>query len=137
MPFSVVDDNALSIIEAHVKKTWYDDNVVESWRKLPEVPDQSEIMPAVDENRNRNQTEDWFQYQVDPMYENTSRLPVNTVLGPWASKSEYIGAHYQILREDAVASLRNSVKEFKKHPEMNDSGDTCIYTSVCSPEVEA
>ena len=124
------DDGALSIIESHVKKTWFDTSVSESWRKLPEIPDQSEIIPPIDETRIRNQPEDWFQYQMDLEYENASKLPNNTIKGPWASKSEYIAAHYQILREDAVASLRNSMKEFIKHPEMNDSEDTCIYTSV-------
>ena len=129
MAFLPQDCDALNIIKDHVKKTWYNNSVSESWRKLPEVPDQAEIMPAEEENK-CSQPENWFQYQIDPEYENAAKLPTNTITGPWASKSEYIGAHYQILREDAVASLRKSVREFKKHPEMNDSQETCIYTSV-------
>ena len=72
--------------------------------------------------------ERWDDYQKDPVV--NPDLPHNIVEGPWPSKEEYIGGHYQIVREDAIAPLRQSVALVKKTPNTPDTDDTCIYTHV-------
>jgi helicase required for RNAi-mediated heterochromatin assembly 1 len=118
---------ATKIIQEHVLKPYGRELHIEPWRNLPEIPDKSEIMPKENE-RDRYKVEEWNDYQKDPVYD--VNLPVNIIDKPWPSKEEYISAHYQILREDAIASLRNSVKSFKRNPEMDDDNFTHVYTSV-------
>lgn len=98
----------------------------EQWRNLPEIPTKHEIMPdPVDLS---DCEEEWDDYQRDPLY--NPSLPTNNVEGPWTSKAAYIGAHYEILREDGIASLRDAVAAVKKNPSMSDHDDICIYTDV-------
>ncbi|TAQ85205.1 hypothetical protein B7494_g6473 [Chlorociboria aeruginascens] len=118
------------IIRTHVKKSYAKAKYAEPWRNLPEIPDKSEIIPDIEEPQ--PQEERWDDYQhastdgTIPKYS----LPENITKGPWPSKAAYIGAHYQILREDAIASLRKSVAEFKDFPDMDDSKDTHVYTDI-------
>ncbi|RAL58657.1 hypothetical protein DID88_003021 [Monilinia fructigena] len=58
------------------------------------------------------------------------RLPHNNIDGAWDSKEEYLGFHYRILREDAVAPLRQAVADFKGNYRMSDTHDTTVYTDV-------
>lgn len=123
------DSTSWKILDAHVRKTWAQQDYHEEWRNLPEIPTEAEIMPEDDEDaEQRIQEENWDDYQNDPIYD--PKLPKNIIDGPWPSKKEYISAHYQILREDVVAPLRESVKYFRQHRHMNDDNDTCIYTHV-------
>jgi helicase required for RNAi-mediated heterochromatin assembly 1 len=75
-----------------------------------------------------------FDYNIDKSQQNQGgddiTLPYNIINGPWQTKEQYVAAHYQLLREDGVAPLRNAVDSFKAQPDMMDSGDTCIYTQV-------
>jgi helicase required for RNAi-mediated heterochromatin assembly 1 len=124
-----MESMALQILGAHIHRTWDTGNHHEQWRDLPEIPTKLEIMPEIDENtRPRSREEKWNDYQNDPVYD--SKLPKNIIDGPWPSKESYISAHYQILREDAVAPLREAIKSFKQHPNMNDDNDICVYTRV-------
>lgn len=118
------------ILKAHIHKTWAREDYSEEWRNLPEIPTKSEIMPTEEHPhpRRRIQEEKWDDYQKDPIYD--PKLPKNIIDGPWPSKEAYISAHYRILREDAIAPLRESVRYFAKHPRMNDDRDTCVYTHV-------
>jgi len=70
--------------------------------------------------------EKWNDYQKEVIYD--LDLPENIVDGPWDSKESYIGSHYQILREDAIAPLRLSVELVKANPGMDDDETTCVYT---------
>ena len=117
------------IIRAHILRD-YESQVTQSedWRNLPEVPTKSEILDKEDEHENKDFFEEWNAYQKDPLYD--LELPHNIVKGPWPSKEAYIAAHYQILREDAIAGLRSSVKTFKRQPHMGDDSSTLIYTNV-------
>lgn len=119
------------IIQNHVLRPYENQYHGESWRDLPEIPDKSEIMPK-DGDRENKENEDFFEewdaYQQDPLY--NPNMPENIIKGPWPSKEEYIAAHYQILREDAIASLRSSVKSFKRNPQMDDDKCTHVYTHV-------
>jgi helicase required for RNAi-mediated heterochromatin assembly 1 len=124
-----MESETLEILETNVRRTWDSGNHPEKWRNLPEVPNSAEIMPAEDETIDTQCSEEnWDDYQKDPVYD--PNLPKNIVDGPWPSKDEYIGAHYQILREDAIAPLRQSIQEFRRHRSMDDDKHTCIYTHV-------
>jgi helicase required for RNAi-mediated heterochromatin assembly 1 len=127
-------DNSRSpdqILRDHIVKPWKQVEYPEAWRNLPEVPNKSEICPNVDPLVSKMvEQEAWNDYQNEPGYEMT--LPDNIIVGPWTSKEDYIGAHYQILREDAIAPLRYVVSEFRQHPNMLETNDVGIYTHVSS-----
>lgn len=57
----------------------------------------------------------------------------NIVVGPYESKEDYLERHYALLREDAVAPLRNAVSEVQNDPHLIevDSRDSAyIYEKV-------
>lgn len=117
---------AIRIIVDHVEKQY--ENVVyrEPWRSLPEIPTSSEICPpqdAIDEV-----VPVWDEYKSDPLY--SPDLPTNPVDKPWGSKLDYIGAHYQILREDAIAPLRCAVAAVRDDPDMMENRDIYLYTDI-------
>ena len=117
-----------SILRDHVNRPYARHKHLENWRNLPEIPSSAEINPVCNDDQEANNPELWSDYQKDPLYD--PNLPKNIVNGPWQSKSEYIGAHYQILREDAIAALRSSVACVKKYPDTQETQDTSIYTKV-------
>jgi helicase required for RNAi-mediated heterochromatin assembly 1 len=115
------------IIQTHILRRYESQSTQgEAWRGLPEIPDKSEIMPKEDEKKDF--FEEWDAYKNEPLY--NVNLPNNIIKGPWPSKDSYIGAHYQILREDAIAGLRTSVKSFKRESNMVDDNFTHVYTDV-------
>ncbi|KAK2748934.1 hypothetical protein FQN57_007217 [Myotisia sp. PD_48] len=57
-------------------------------------------------------------------------LVPNQVEGPWISREIYLKTHYNLLREDGVAPLRDAVAYFRNEPGMLDSPDCCIYEKV-------
>lgn len=68
-----------------------------------------------------------------PADEEAYELEPNNVIGPWESKRKYLSSHYALLREDAVAPLRNVVSELKADPhilEQDSVEDACIYEKV-------
>src|SRR6187402_3810688 len=103
--------SAEAILRAHSKKLYQQNAYPEPWRNLPELPSTDEIKPSNDDSvdPDHEEPEKWDDYQQDPLYD--SKLPQNIIDGPWPSRTEYIGAHYQMLREDAIASLRRSVAD--------------------------
>ncbi|KAH8816936.1 P-loop containing nucleoside triphosphate hydrolase protein [Xylogone sp. PMI_703] len=114
-------------IREHIDKSYqYGRTFAEQWRNLPEIPTRREIMP--DPLDTTEYEEEWNDYQRDPLY--NPLLPANIIDRPWTSKSAYIGAHYEILREDGIAPLRDAVMAVKKNPMRHDSDDFCIYTDV-------
>jgi helicase required for RNAi-mediated heterochromatin assembly 1 len=120
---------ASKIIDNHVLRPYENLHHTEAWRDLPEVPTREEIMPLeIDSRSNFDGDTSWASYQNDAPYSTT--LPHNLIQGPWPSKEEYISAHYKLLREDAVASLRSSVKYFRADPTAMDDRNTHIYTDV-------
>jgi hypothetical protein len=61
-------------------------------------------------------------------------IPVNKISGPWDSVTEYLSGHYRLLREDAVAPLRNVVSEVRVETgimEKDSQENACIYEKVC------
>lgn len=116
-----------AILEAHIHRKYNHVQHEEAWRNLPEIPTSAEIMPEV---VYKAVEEKWDDYQKEFLYD--ENLPTNKIHGPWSSKEDYIGAHYQIHREDAIACLRKSVNHFKRYPSMMETKETAIYTNVRS-----
>ncbi|KAG9231336.1 P-loop containing nucleoside triphosphate hydrolase protein [Amylocarpus encephaloides] len=127
------------ILVEHVAKRWKADNyhASEAWRNLPEIPGKEEISPAIDPTA-PTAPEEWNDYQNDPEY--PLPLPKNIIHGPWedtsvadtvvSARSNYLGTHYQILREDAIRPLRDVVFAIKHQPNMGETSNTGIYTHV-------
>ena len=82
-----------------------------TWLSQPEVPASGEVLVLGDD-------------AVD--------VPANRINGPWKSKERYLSNHYALLREDAVAPLRDAVDLFRENPEMmeGDSKVVRIYEKV-------
>ncbi|KAL4736326.1 P-loop containing nucleoside triphosphate hydrolase protein [Aspergillus similis] len=57
-------------------------------------------------------------------------LEPNKIEGPWASKDVYLKAHYELLREEAVAPLRDAVAIFRSDPNMSDDRYVAVYEKV-------
>ena len=67
-------------------------NDLAHWTSLREIPSASEVF---DEGRKEHST--------------VLELAENTVVGPYTSKEDYLETHYRLLREDAVAPLRDGM----------------------------
>jgi len=123
-----------NILQDHIRKRFQYNQYPEAWRNLPEVPSSDEIKPSapntVEPVSDEERENSWNEYQLEPSNLN---LPHNIVDGAWPSKMDYVGAHYRILREDAIAPLRQSVQAFSEDPNMVDDVSTCIYTGVSQP----
>lgn len=81
-----------------------------TWTANPELPSSEEILGLDDEE--------------------VISLGVNQIQGPWPSKDTYLKTHYELLREDAVAPLRDAVAYFRHDPRMSDSSQCCVYEKV-------
>ncbi|KAL5359433.1 P-loop containing nucleoside triphosphate hydrolase protein [Aspergillus floccosus] len=82
----------------------------EPWALKPEIPSEEEILGT-----NSGDTLD---------------LAPNNIEGPWISKEAYLQTHYNLLREDSVAPLRDAVAYVREKPHMMDSKDVSIYDKV-------
>jgi helicase required for RNAi-mediated heterochromatin assembly 1 len=103
-------------IRKYVQKTLKLDNR-ESWLSYPEIPTTQEIMG---------------QTGAIDLEENIIDLPTNQIDEPWESPKAYLSAHYELLREDSVASLRDAVALVRDEPSMTDTSEICIYEKVCN-----
>lgn len=81
----------------------------ESWLAKSEIPSSNEICPP-------NGTE--------------VALPANKIDRPWSKPTSYLKTHYSLLREDALAPLREAVAKFRKDPQRMDDNDLRIYEQV-------
>lgn len=54
-------------------------------------------------------------------------LAANKISGPWPSKNEYLETHYNLIREDSVAPLRDAVTMVRNNPHMHDARNISIY----------
>jgi len=86
----------------------------EAWTTKPELPSSDEILGTdlLDED------------------EDCVELMPNHINSPWPSKDSYLRAHYELLREDAVAPLRDAVAYVRDDPQMKDSPAVSIYEKV-------
>lgn len=81
----------------------------DDWLSMPEIPPASEILIPDGES---------------------VVLPRNRIDQPWTKKERYLKAHYKLLREDAIAPLREAVAKFRQDPRRMDDNDTRIYEEV-------
>jgi helicase required for RNAi-mediated heterochromatin assembly 1 len=81
------------------------------WQTKPELPTVQEVMGT-------DQVGDDFT------------LTVNKISGPWPSTDLYLKTHYNLLREDAVAPLRDAIATFRQRPGMTDNNNLVIYERV-------
>ena len=91
-----------------------------SWLGKREIPSSAEILGITSDDGNGTG-------------ENEIGLTVNKIDSPWASKEQYLEAHYELAREDAVAPLRDAVAEVKTDPNMMERDSTnnaAIYEKV-------
>jgi helicase required for RNAi-mediated heterochromatin assembly 1 len=81
------------------------------WRNKPEFPASEEILGTDTE------TEDVL-------------LAPNKISGRWSSSEEYLTTHYNLIREDAVAPLRDAVTFVREDPSIMDTKDVFTYEKV-------
>ncbi|KAJ5832063.1 ATP binding protein [Penicillium riverlandense] len=81
------------------------------WRNKPEFPASEEILGTATE------TEDVL-------------LAPNKISGRWSSTEEYLTTHYNLVREDAVAPLRDAVTFVREDPSIMDTKDVFTYEKV-------
>ena len=92
----------------------------EEWLLKPELPSSAEILGT-----------DLPEDEGDCV-----QLMPNHIEGPWPSKDSYLRAHYELLREDSIAPLRDAVAYVRDEPKMMDSKEVSIYDKVCSLSFE-
>jgi helicase required for RNAi-mediated heterochromatin assembly 1 len=83
----------------------------ERWLQKPDLPTTSEILGNDDPNEN-------------------VFLAPNKISGPWPSKQDYLRTQYNLIREDAIAPLRDAVAIVRDSPHMDDTGRISIYQKV-------
>ena len=62
-------------------------------------------------------------------------VSANIIEGAWEDKEQYLQSHYELLREDGVAPLRDAVAEVRAKPRMTEvesQEHAAIYESVCA-----
>lgn len=80
-----------------------------AWQSLPEVPSSKEVAQSEDQ---------------------ALLIPANKIKGKWKTKAKYLQTHYELLREDSIAPIREAVDAVRKDPEMMDSKEVAIYEKV-------
>lgn len=98
--------NSSNALFANRFETESTENSPDAWRRCPEVPSISELL--------RERVE----------------LPINVVDGPYSSVDDYLEAHYELLKEDAFAGLRESVCHMRQYPDAEDTNDLAVYDHV-------
>lgn len=133
---SLVTGSFQSIIRDHVLRPYEKINFhpTEQWRSLPETPTAAEIMGIHNylpntEVDDEDEDENPLALQISELPGQVRPgLPTNIIDGPWKDAASYIGAHYQLLREDALFPLRKAVADVKADPTMKDNDTLAIYT---------
>lgn len=109
------NNNFIQEIRAYIAAGSAAEGEQKSWTAKPEMPSPNEIL-AVDDEEDSEEVVD---------------LMPNHISGPWPSAELYLKTHYELLREDAVAPLRDAVAYVRQNPRMRDTHGVCIYQKVC------
>jgi helicase required for RNAi-mediated heterochromatin assembly 1 len=117
----------VEVLKEHIYREYEASEDLESWRKLPEIPAAGEIVGGLGRNDKSDYSDDDCLEDIE---KNLPDLPVNVINGPWQNVESYVGTHYKLLREDAIAPLRKAVALFGAQPMMSDTDDVSIYTHV-------
>jgi helicase required for RNAi-mediated heterochromatin assembly 1 len=79
-------------------------------------------------------TEDWRKMPEVPTVEELSAVAVdvgtNVIDGPYENVEEYLATHYELLREDAIAAMRDAISYIRDFPHSNDTHEIAIYENV-------
>ncbi|KAI5796314.1 DEAD box helicase, partial [Peziza echinospora] len=67
---------------------------------------------------------------VEELLRTDVHIPPNIIDKKWKSVEEYLGSHYELLREDACSTLRDVALTMKVTPSMSDQAALCIYENV-------
>ena len=59
-----------------------------------------------------------------------TQFRANKVIGPYKNKERYLCTHYELLREDAIGSLRDAIHEFCKDTACGDTQQFSVYDQV-------
>lgn len=97
-------------VRAYFEKAEFLDPTEGDWVNKPELPSTEEVMGT-------DTDEDVW-------------LAPNRTYGPWPSKHEYLKTHYNLVREDGVAPLRDAVAMVRDNLKMNDNKVVYIYEKV-------
>ncbi|KAJ5745331.1 ATP binding protein [Penicillium odoratum] len=100
-------------IQEHLAGSETTPSTSHQWISKPEVPSGDEIMGI-----------DGTESGDDVI------LPSNRPFGPWPSATEYLRTHYELLREDAIAPLRDAVTDLRDGPNMKDTKKVSVYEKV-------
>jgi hypothetical protein len=57
-------------------------------------------------------------------------LVANKIVGKWSSKDEYIGAHYNLLREDVIGPFKEAIEHFRNRVPNKENETFCAYDKV-------
>jgi len=60
-------------------------------------------------------------------------VPTNVIDGCYDSVDDYLGTHYELVREDTLAGLRAAVQHVQKNPLSDDTREIAIYDHVSLP----
>lgn len=123
-----------------------------SWLRQPELPTSNEILGLDEPGRHLGNTDGagdggvgnggggsssssgtsaFASATTSDVDDNTIAVPVNRINEPWDNVEDYLRTHYELLREDAVAPLRDAVAQVRQTPDMMDDKTACIYEQVC------
>jgi len=121
--------SVINVLVDHINRDYERSDGICDWQKLPEIPTAGEILRPTERSPNKWFTDDKYKDGLNDM--DNAALPHNIIDRPWDSAEEYIGAHYQLLREDAIAPLRQAVSLYRSQPTMKDNQELSIYTHAC------
>lgn len=94
-----------------------------TWQLLREIPTGSEILRAIGTRET-----DGSNYVISAT--ENFELPCNRIVGKWRSKEEYLGAHYELLREDVIGPFRDAVEDFRDRALEKENESYCVYDKV-------
>lgn len=57
-------------------------------------------------------------------------VPTNITDAAYDSVDDYLGTHYELVREDTLAGLRAAVQHVRKNPLSDDTREIAIYDHV-------
>lgn len=95
------------------------------WLTKPEIPTSAEVL-GIEEGGAIDDESEQSEVELEP----------NIIAGPWPDTTTYLRAHYQLLREDIVAPLRDAAAFMQDDPSRNeeDRVDLQIYDKVLGSE---
>ena len=93
-----------------------------------------EYVAAQEQIISKSENDAWLAQPEIPTNQELSAVDTefraNKIKGPYKSKDRYLRTHYELLREDAVGSLRDAIHDFRKDPSTGDTNRYSVYDQV-------